>query len=100
MRYFNEVLKNKKLKMENEKLKKEYEKIRFFNLNSYNEENKNFNSKENNFIEPYIKSILNMANNIKNPSNIELVQKNLNQINQEYRRKKRITSYSSRKLQN
>ena len=84
MRYFNEVLKNKKLKMENEKLKKEYDKIRFFNLNSYNEDNKNFNSKENNFIEPYIKSILSMANNIKNTSNIELIQKNLDQINQEY----------------
>ena len=85
MKYFNEVLKNKKLKMENESLKKENEKIKYFNLNFSNGDKNNFNnSKENNFIEPYVQNILNMTNNIQNYPNIDLIKNNVIQINQEY----------------
>ena len=85
MKYFNEVLKNKKLKMENESLKKENEKIKYFNLNFSNGDKNNFNnSKENNFIESYVQNILNMTNNIQNYSNIDLIKNNVIQINQEY----------------
>ena len=70
------------MKIENESFKKENDKIRYFNLNFINGEKNNFNdSKENNFIEPYVQNILNMINNIQNYPNIELIKNNLIQIN-------------------
>lgn len=72
--YYNEVLNNKRLKLENEKLKKDFDEAMMKGSGTGNETN---------FLQPYLEMIVKDVS-INEPNNLSFYLNNLNQINKEY----------------
>ena len=96
MKYFRQVIANKRLKLENKNLLKENENLRYLTINSstprlpstLNEHNDN-NNNENNFIAQFKNQIINMIKNSQNNNNNNYnneILNNLNQIEIEYQK--------------
>jgi hypothetical protein len=86
MKYYIEVLNNKKLRLENEKLQKEIDtafKIYYNETNNNNNNNNTNFQNENNFLSPYITQLTSLLNN--NNININSYYlSSLNQLSNEY----------------
>lgn len=92
MKYFNEVLKNKRLKLENDNLKKEIDNafIYYSNVNNTKNNSNNIsntsNKSENSFLHPYLSQLDNMIQSF--PPHLQEIKQfflsSLSQINNEY----------------
>ena len=98
MKYFRQVIENKRLKLENKNLIKENENLRYLTINSStprlpstlneNYDNNN-NNNENNFVSQFKNQIVNMIRNSHNNNNNNYkdeILNNLNQIEIEYQK--------------
>ena len=86
MRYYNEVLNNKRLKLENDNLKKELDNAFVYYSSRNNNNNSNSKNDESNILSPYLNELTNMINamNIQDKGVKDFYLSSVNQLNNEY----------------
>ena len=86
MKYYNEVLNNKRLKLENDNLKKELDNAFVYYSSRNNNNNSNSKNDESNILSPYLNELTNMINamNIQDKGVKDFYLSSVNQLNDEY----------------